>query len=110
MEISPAHIVNLAETVEPPEDGIISRTIHNDGRLKAVVFGFGGGQELSEHTAALPAVMHFLSGTAEVTLAGEKSVATAGTWVHMPAGMPHSILAKTPVVMLLLLLKQENGR
>jgi quercetin dioxygenase-like cupin family protein len=105
MENSPAHIVNLASAVLPPEDGIISRTIHNDERLKAVVFGFGSGQELSEHTASLPAVMHFLSGAADVTLGGEKSAASAGTWVQMPAGMPHSILAQTPVVMLLLLLK-----
>ena len=105
MDMSAAHIVNLAAAVAPPEDGIISRTIHNDERLKAVVFGFGSGQELSEHTASLPAVMQFLSGAADVTLSGEKLAATAGTWVHMPAGMPHGILAKTPVVMLLLLLK-----
>ncbi len=31
--------------------------------------------------------------------------AQAGTWVHMPAGLKHSIKAKTPVVMLLVLLK-----
>ena len=105
MDMSPAHIVNLAAAVAPPEDGIISRTIYNDERPKAVVFGFGSGQELSEHTASLPAVMQFLSGAADVTLGGEKSAASAGTWVHMPAGMPHSIVAKTPVVMLLLLLK-----
>jgi hypothetical protein len=29
----------------------------------------------------------------------------AGTWVHMPAGLKHGIQAKTPVVMLLMLLK-----
>src|SRR5262245_46087953 len=29
----------------------------------------------------------------------------AGTWVHMPAGLKHSIKARTPVVMLLVLLK-----
>lgn len=100
-----SHIVNLTAAVEPPEDGIISRTIHNDERVKAVVFGFGAGQELSEHTATMPAVMHFLAGTAEVTLGGETTIASAGTWVHMPAGMPHRILAKTAVIMLLLLLK-----
>ncbi len=105
MDMSPAHIVNLAAAVAPPEDGIISRTVHNDERLKAVVFGFGSGQELSEHTASLPAVMQFLSGAADVTLGSEKMAAAAGTWIHMSAGMPHSIAAKTPVVMLLLLLK-----
>ncbi len=29
-----------------------------------------------------------------------------GTWAHMPAGLKHSVRAKTPVVMLLILLKR----
>jgi quercetin dioxygenase-like cupin family protein len=100
-----AQVVDLAKAVSPPADGIISRTIYQDDRIKAVLFGFGGGQELSEHTASKPAVMHFLSGEADVTLGSKPLAATAGTWVHMAAGLPHSIVAKTPVVMLLLLLK-----
>ena len=31
--------------------------------------------------------------------------ARPGTWVHMPAGLKHGIQARTPVVMLLMLLK-----
>ena len=100
-----ALVVHLPEAVSPPEDGIISRTIYQDERLKTVVFGFGAGQELSEHTSAKPAVMHFLSGEADVMLGGAPLVATAGTWVHMAAGLAHSIAAKTPTVMLLMLYK-----
>jgi len=29
-----------------------------------VVFGFAQGEELSEHTASMPAVLHFLQGEA----------------------------------------------
>jgi quercetin dioxygenase-like cupin family protein len=105
MELNQSQIVNLATAVEPPADGIISRTIYSDERLKAVAFGFGALQELSEHTASKPAIMHFLSGEADVTLGRELLAAKAGTWVHMPAGLSHSIVAKTPTVMLLLLLK-----
>ena len=43
------HIVDLAKEVEPPEDGILTRTLFNDDHVKAVIFGFGQGQELSEH-------------------------------------------------------------
>ena len=105
MDTNNAQIINLAAAVEPPADGIISRTIFNDDRLKAVAFGFGTGQELSEHTASKQAIMHFLSGEADVTLGGQPLAATSGTWVHMPAGLTHSIVAKMPTVMLLLLLK-----
>jgi hypothetical protein len=45
-------ILDLAKEAEPPAGCILSRTIFQDARLKAVVFGFGQGQELSEHTAA----------------------------------------------------------
>ena len=100
-----SQVVQLLDSVSPPEDGIISRTVYQDERLKAVLFGFGAGQELSEHTASKPAVMHFLSGEAAVTLGGEPLAARPGTWVHMAAGLSHSIAAQTPTVMLLLLLK-----
>ena len=100
-----SYLADLAQEVEPPEDGILTRTIFNDDRVKVVLFGFGAGQELSEHTASMPAILHFIRGEATLTL-GEDSVdAQAGTWIHMPPNLKHSVLTKTPVVMLLLLLK-----
>jgi quercetin dioxygenase-like cupin family protein len=46
-----------------------------------------------------------VKGEATVGLGDDLLEAQAGTWVQMPAGLKHSIKAKTPVVMLLLLLK-----
>ncbi len=97
--------LDLAKEAQPPEKGILSRTLFNDDRLKAVAFGFAQGEELSEHTASMPAVLHFLQGEATLTLGDDTVEARPGTWAHMPAGLRHSIRAKTPVVMLLLLLK-----
>ena len=37
--------------------------------------------------------------------AADVQEALTGTWVHMPAGLKHSIKAKKPLVMLLVLLK-----
>ena len=105
MTASYAHFSDLAKEVQPPDKGILSRTLFSDDRLKAVAFGFAQGDELSEHTASMPAVLHFLQGEATVTLGDDRHEAKAGTWVHMPAGLKHSIPAKTPVVMLLVLMK-----
>jgi len=101
-------LTDLARQIEVPTDGTLSRTIHHDERHKVVLFAFSAGQELSEHTASTPAIMHFLSGDADVTLADEKASAGAGTWIHMAAQLPHSIRTKTPVVMLLTLLKPSQ--
>jgi len=98
-------VLDLAKEVHPPNKGILSRTLFNDDRLKVVLFGFAQGEELSEHTASMPAVMHFLQGEATVTLGDDRHEAKPGIWVHMPKGLRHSIQAKTPVVMLFLLLK-----
>ena len=98
--------IDLAKEVEPPEDGILTRTLFNDYHVKAVIFGFGQGEELSEHTASMPAILHFIQGEATLTLGEETVEAQPGTWIHMPANLQHSVHAKTPVVMLLLLLKK----
>jgi quercetin dioxygenase-like cupin family protein len=99
------YITELVNEAKPPEKGILSRTLYNDDRVKNVIFGFAQGEELSEHTASMPAILQFIQGDAMVTLGDDKHEAKAGTWVHMPAGLKHAIMAKAPVVMLLLLLK-----
>lgn len=95
----------LAESIETPTDGTFSRTLYQDERTKVVLFSFSAGQELSEHTASTPAIMHFLTGESEVTLGPDQVTAAAGTWIHMPAQLPHSIRTRTPVVMALTLFK-----
>lgn len=91
-----------------PPDSIISRTLYTDEDVKAVLFGFAAGQELSEHTASQPAILHILQGEARLTLGDDPVEARAGTWVHMPANLRHSIVARTPVTMLLLLVRRTS--
>jgi len=90
--------LDLVKEIQPPEKGILSRTLFNNDRLKTVIFGFGQGEELSEHTASMPAILHFLQGEAKLTLGDETVEAKPGTWVHMTKGLRHSIQVKTPVV------------
>ena len=91
----------LAQLPDIPPDSIVSRTFYSDDRVKAILFGFAAGQELSEHTAARPAILHFLQGEARLTLGDYAISAGPGTWVHMQPHLPHSIYAETAVVMLL---------
>lgn len=103
------YMSNLSDLVpDIPADSIVSRTFYSDEGVKAILFGFAAGQELSEHTASQPAILHILAGEADLTLGDETMEAQAGTWVHMPAQLPHSIVAKTPVTMLLLLLTKAS--
>jgi len=100
---------DLAASGEPPEAGILSRTLYADEHAKVVLFGFAPGEELSEHTSSRPATIHVLSGQIELTLDGERTEAGPGLWVHMAAGLPHALRARTPSVMLLTLLSRNGA-
>jgi quercetin dioxygenase-like cupin family protein len=98
---------NLSEQITNiPPDSIISRTIFSSDRMKAILFGFAAGQELSEHTASKPAVLHFVKGQARLTLGEEAMTVQPGAWAHMEPNLPHSIFAETELIMLLLLLEK----
>lgn len=96
-------LLELAPDV--PEGSILSRTIYKDERLSMVLFSFATGEELSEHASTYPAVLHFVSGRARLTLGQDESVVEAGAWARMAPDLPHTIVAETPVVMLLLMLR-----
>lgn len=88
-----------------PADGILSRTILDTPSIRFVLFFFAEGQELSEHTASSPAVIHILAGDARLELGGDVKEAHAGSTAYMSVGLRHAVFANTPVVMLLQLLK-----
>lgn len=87
-----------------PAQAILSRTFVRTPDMRGVLFRFAAGEQLSEHTSSHPAILHFLAGTADITLGDESSTVNAGAWAYMPANLPHSIHAVTPVDMLLLML------
>jgi quercetin dioxygenase-like cupin family protein len=95
----------MIEAIQP--ESIVSRTVYSDAHIKVVLFGFDAGQSLSEHTASQPAIIQILQGEATITLTGDPKEAGAGTWLHMPPNVPHSVVAKTPLIMLLTLLRAK---
>ena len=88
-----------------PTKHIQGRALYTDDHVKVLAFPFEAGQMLDEHTAPHPAMLHFIEGEAGVTLGDDQVEARAGTWIHMPPHLPHSIHARTPVLMLLLILR-----
>ena len=91
----PYTLINDLAKGQPPDKGILSRTLINDERLKVVRFGFAQGEALCEHTASTPAVLHFLGGEAKLMVGDDALEAQPGTWVHTHKGLRHSVQAKT---------------
>ncbi|MHB1674914.1 MAG: cupin domain-containing protein [Acidobacteriaceae bacterium] len=98
-------LANLQEEIAFPEKGILSHVLQKDDHVNVTLFGFAAGEELSSHSAPTPAVLYFLEGEANVQLGQETVAARAGSFVYMPPMLPHGILAKSPVRMLLVQMK-----
>ena len=95
-----------SEAVVPPR-GIHSQTLSEGGGTELVLFAMAAGERLSEHTAARPAIVHVLSGTGELTVAGEDHALQPGAWLRMAAGTAHALTATTALVFALYLLPKE---
>ena len=93
------------ELPEIPPDSIVSRTIYQDEKIKVILFGFAPGQELSEHTSTMIALLHFLRGEASLTLGQDQKEAQAGTWVRIAPNLSHSIQAHSALTLLLVLIE-----
>lgn len=97
-------IPNLEELIDTIQtDSIVSRTFYKSDGLKAILFGFDSGQELSEHTSSQTAVIQIVKGDATVTLGEDRHELSTGAWIQMPPRLKHSVYAKTPLIMLLLM-------
>lgn len=98
-------VPNLGEFVAIQSQSIVSKTVFAGEHAKVVLMALDAGQELSEHTAAMPAVIHILEGTSRIGLGGEVHELGSGAWIHMPANLRHSVRAITPTKLLLTLFK-----
>ncbi len=101
---------NLHELIgEIPTDSIVSRTFHREDHAKAILFGFAAGQELSEHTSTQTAIIQIVQGEASVTLGDDQYELSAGAWMYMTPELKHSIRAKTPLIMLLMMFGLQSS-
>jgi quercetin dioxygenase-like cupin family protein len=100
-----AQVLNLEGMVEFAKEGIVSKTVADMPHAKVVLFSMAAGQDLSEHTASMPAVIHVLQGKGEVKLGRKWHVAPPGTWIHMRRGLDHAVKAAENLVFLLTLFR-----
>lgn len=94
-------IADLSALREVAEGGIVSKPIVENEHHKIVHFTFAARQELSEHTASVPAMIQILDGSGRVVLDGVAHEAGPGALYYMPAELRHAVQAETALTMLL---------
>lgn len=102
---TPSNTMSFIDQLEPmvqiQEEATVSRTVMSVEGANVVLFTFDKGQELSEHTAAMPVFVQVLNGRLEVTGGDETVELVPGELVHFTTRLPHAIRALEPSVMTL---------
>jgi quercetin dioxygenase-like cupin family protein len=103
------HIAELGALVEVATGSIVSRTILKAEGARVVLFSFDEGQELTEHTAAVPILLQVLDGRLRVGADGRHVELGPGGLVHIGSRVPHEVLALEPARMLLTMLDPRSS-
>jgi len=97
-------LADVGSLVEVATDATVSRTVLKADGARLVLFAFDAGQELTEHTAAMPVLLQVLDGRLTVSAADRSVDLVPGGLIHLPARLPHSVLAHEPSRLLLTML------
>lgn len=97
-------ITDLAPLVEVQTDSTVSRTVLHAESARIVLFAFDKGQLLTEHTAAMPVLLHVLDGHLRITADGRTVDLRPGGVVHLGTRLPHAVEAVEPTRLVLTML------
>lgn len=103
--MNPAEVVVVADLVAYQPGAVVSRTLVKKSAGTVTLFAFDAGQALSEHTAPYDALVHAIDGSATITVGGTAHVVSAGQLLLLPANVPHSLRADTPLKMMLVMIR-----
>jgi quercetin dioxygenase-like cupin family protein len=87
---------DVASLVQIQPEATVSRTVLQAEGVRVVLFSFGAGQVLTEHTAAVPALLQVLDGHLRIIADGRTVDLLPGGLVHLAARLPHALEAVEP--------------
>jgi len=97
-------VADLATRVVVQKESTVSTTALKAEGVRVVLFAFDTGQELTEHTAAMPVLLQALSGRLAITASGYTHDLVPGDLIHLPTRLPHAVLAHEPSILQLTML------
>lgn len=97
-------IADLTDLIELQPEATVSRTAFRAPGVRVVLFAFDAGQELTEHTAAMPVLLQVLDGRLEVSADGRTEELAPGGLLHLAARVPHAVIAREPSRLVLTML------
>lgn len=94
-------LTDLANMVSIQTEATVSRTVMHTEGGNVVLFSFDAGQQLSEHTAAMPVFVQVLRGRLLIKGGDDEREIVPGDLVYFPTRLPHAVTALEPSIMML---------
>ncbi len=98
-------VTGLREALPVTTSATTSRALVDNERVRIVVFAFDAGEQLTEHTASMPAVLTLVDGAMRLDLDEGSYELGPGDCAYLPAHAPHSLEAHAPSRLHLALLR-----
>jgi len=98
--------VDFDSLVSVHEGQIETKTLAQREGVGLTVLAFGKGEGVGPHTANGDALIYIHEGVATVTIGDKTQDATKGQFVLMPANIPHQVVAKEDMKMLLVVVRE----
>ena len=95
-------VVPLRIDRPPVAHGIVSQALLTAPGLRATLFRFAAGQELSEHTSTARVLVQVIAGRCEFTADGRQYLLQPGELLHLPPHRPHAVRAVEDLTLLVL--------
>jgi quercetin dioxygenase-like cupin family protein len=101
--------LDLSGLITLTEGGIASRVLAKRSGGNITLFAFDAGQGLTEHTSPFDAFVVVLEGVFGLTIGSAHVEARQGQIVRLPAAVSHSVEAREPSRMLLVMLRDGGA-
>lgn len=102
-----AQALKLTDATQVSPAGIVSRTLLQTAEVRAVLFTFADGQELTSHTSRRRALVQVVDGACDFLFAGKWQRLEVGSFLHLPPHHPHAVRAGAGSFSMLLTLCAE---
>lgn len=102
-------LADVTELVQVQPGATVSRTVLRAAGVRVVMFAFDVGQELTEHTAAMPVLLQVLEGRLGITADGRTEELLPGGLMHLDTRVPHAVFAHEPSLLVLTMLDGRMG-
>jgi quercetin dioxygenase-like cupin family protein len=101
----PTVLVGTVEAVPVTAGATTSRVLVDNDAVRVVAFAFDAGEQLTEHTAALPVVVQVLRGAVRFAVGDDEHELGSGDGVYLPAHASHALEALEPTLLTLVMVR-----